>query len=119
MWLRRNLRHTAARAPLGLAAETFERLGARPWADRARAELRAAGAPITRTGQSAQLSTQERRVAELAATGRSTKDIAAQLNLSPRTVDNHLHRAFRKLEVTSRAGLGDALRRSDSATGAT
>lgn len=119
MWLRRNLRHTAARAPLGLAAETFERLGARPWADRARAELRATGAPITRAGAPTQLSTQERRVAELAATGRSTKDIAAQLNLSPRTVDNHLHRAFRKLDVTSRAGLGDALRHSDSATSAT
>jgi DNA-binding CsgD family transcriptional regulator/tetratricopeptide (TPR) repeat protein len=119
MWLRRKLHHTAARAPLGLAADIFDRLGARPWADRARSELRAAGAPITRTGEPTQLSTQERRVAEMAATGRTTKEIAAQLSLSPRTVDNHLHRAFRRLGVTNRAGLGDALKRSDSATGTT
>jgi DNA-binding CsgD family transcriptional regulator len=119
MWLRRKLRHTAARAPLGLAAEIFDRLGARPWADRARAELRATGAPITRTGEPAKLSNQERRVAELAATGRTTKEIAAQLNLSPRTVDNHLHRAFRRLGVTNRAGLGDALKNADSTTSAT
>jgi DNA-binding CsgD family transcriptional regulator len=115
MWLRRKLHHTAARAPLGFAAEIFDRLGARPWDDRARDELRAAGAPITRTGGPAKLSNQERRVAELAATGRTTKEIAAQLNLSPRTVDNHLHHAFRRLRVTNRAGLGDALKHSDSA----
>jgi DNA-binding CsgD family transcriptional regulator len=114
MWLRRKLHHTAARAPLGFAAEIFDRLGARPWADRARDELRAAGAPITRTGGPAKLSNQERRVAELAATGRTTKEIAAQLNLSPRTVDNHLHHAFRRLGVRNRAGLGDALKHSDS-----
>ena len=114
MWLRRQLHHTAARAPLGLAAEIFDRLGARPWADRARAELRAAGAPITRTGEHTRLSTQERRVAVLAATGRTTKEIAAELSLSPRTVDSHLHRAFRRLGVTSRAGLSDALRQQNS-----
>jgi DNA-binding CsgD family transcriptional regulator len=55
----------------------------------------------------------------MAAKGRTTKEIAAQLSLSPRTVDNHLHRAFRRLGVTNRAGLGDALKRSDSATGTT
>ncbi len=119
MWLRRRLRHTAARAPLAFAAETFDRLGARPWADRARSELHAAGAPITKTGAPTQLSTQERRVAEMAAKGRTTKEIAAQLSLSPRTVDNHLQRAFRRLGVSSRAGLGDALKHSGSATNAT
>lgn len=114
MWLRRRLQHTAARVPLGLAAKTFDRLGARPWADRARAELRAAGAPITRAGEPTRLTIQERRVAELAAAGRTTKDIAAQISLSPRTVDNHLARAFRRLGVTNRAGLGDALKKYDS-----
>jgi DNA-binding CsgD family transcriptional regulator len=119
MWLRRMRRHTEARAALEFARETFDRLGARPWADRTRGELRAAGASTKRSlGGAETLSAQERRIAELAATGHTTKQIAAQLSLSARTVDNHLYHAFPKLGITSRAGLSEALRQLDSAVGA-
>jgi DNA-binding CsgD family transcriptional regulator len=111
MWLRRVRRHTEARAALVLAAAGFDRLGARPWAKRAQAELRAAGASVKQSlGEAAPLSAQERRVAELAADGQTTKEIAALLSISARTVDGHLYRLFRKLGITSRAGLSKALR---------
>jgi DNA-binding CsgD family transcriptional regulator/nucleoside-triphosphatase THEP1 len=115
MWLRRMRRYTEARAALSAAAESFDRLGSRPWAERARAELRAAGASVKQSlGEAAPLSAQERRIAELAADGRTTKEIAAQLSISARTVDGHLYRLFRKLGITSRAGLSKALQRPDS-----
>jgi DNA-binding CsgD family transcriptional regulator len=115
MWLRRVRRHTEARAALGLAADGFDQLGARPWAERARAELRAAGASSKQSlGEAAPLSAQERRVAELAADGQTTKEIAAHISISARTVDGHLYRAFRKLGITSRAGLSKALQRYDA-----
>lgn len=111
MWLRRMRRYTEARAALGVAADGFDRLGARPWTERARAELRAAGASAKQSlGEPAPLSAQERRVAQLAADGQTSKEIAAQLSISARTVDGHLYRAFRKLGVTTRAGLSKALR---------
>ncbi|MCX6488205.1 MAG: LuxR C-terminal-related transcriptional regulator, partial [Mycobacterium sp.] len=116
MWLRRMRHHIQARDALEFAEATFDRLGARPWAQRARSELNAAGASAKRSpGNWAALSAQELRIAELAATGHSTKQIAAQLSLSPRTVDNHLYRVFPKLGITSRAGLSEALRQRDSA----
>ena len=116
MWLRRMRRHTEARAALEFAAETCDRVGARPWADRARGELRAAGASAKKSlGDAETLSAQERRIADLAATGHTTKQIAAQLSLSARTVDNHLYRVFPKLGITTRAGLSEALRQLDSA----
>jgi DNA-binding CsgD family transcriptional regulator len=119
MWLRRERHHTKARAALERAAESFDRLGARPWADRARAELRAAGATAKRSlGEPLVLSAQERRIADLAAAGVTTKDIAAQLSVSPRTVDAHLYRIYPKLGITRRAGLSEALRQHDSALGA-
>jgi DNA-binding CsgD family transcriptional regulator len=119
MWLRRMRRHTEARAALEFARETFDRLGARPWAEQARGELRAAGASAKRSlGDAETLSAQERRIAELAATGHTTKQIAAQLSLSARTVDNHLYHVFPKLGITSRAGLSEALHQLDSAVGA-
>jgi DNA-binding CsgD family transcriptional regulator len=115
MWLRRVRRHTEARNALGLAADDFDHLGAHPWAERARAELRAAGASVKQSlGETAPVSSQERRVAELAADGKTTKEIAAQLSISARTVDGHLYRLFRKLGITSRAGLSKALQRHDS-----
>jgi DNA-binding CsgD family transcriptional regulator len=120
MWLRRMRRYTEARAVLESAAEAFDRLGARPWAERARAELRASGASVKQTlGETVPLSAQEYRVAQLAAAGRTSKEIAQNVNLSPRTVDSHLAKAFRKLGIARRAGLGDALRQYDPETGAT
>ncbi|MFG2356897.1 LuxR C-terminal-related transcriptional regulator [Streptomyces sp. NPDC048521] len=108
------LRHTqgrkAARLSLTLAAETFERLGAPTWAERARAELRAAGAStLASSAHLATLTWQERRIADLAAGGLTNKEIGARMHLSPRTVSSHLYRVFPKLGITSRAALRDAL----------
>jgi DNA-binding CsgD family transcriptional regulator len=108
-WLRRARRRSEARAPLRAAVEAFEELGARPWAERARAELRATGE--TRTAAEpgpdrlAELTPQELQVVRLAAAGLSNRDIGAQLFLSPRTVGYHLYKAFPKLGVASRAQL--------------
>jgi DNA-binding CsgD family transcriptional regulator len=119
MWLRRRLRHTEARGPLERAAETFDRLGARPWADRARAELQAAGAPNKDSPSDVtMLSPQERRIAEQASAGRTSKEIANQLSLSSRTVDVHLSNAFRKLGVNRRSRLTAALQEHDRRSGA-
>ncbi|MCY1136414.1 AAA family ATPase [Actinoplanes sp. Pm04-4] len=112
--LRRQGRRAEARAQLSTAKERFERLGAVPWAGRASAELRATGK--SRTGD---LTPQEWEVAELAAAGLPTKEIAARLVVSPRTVSAHLYRVFPKLGISSRAALRDALterRRSARAT---
>jgi DNA-binding NarL/FixJ family response regulator len=87
--------------------EAFERLGARPWAARARAELRASGESLRRRDEGAAepLTPQELRIAQSVAQGGSTRDIAAALFLSPRTVEYHLYKIFPKLGVTSRAQL--------------
>ncbi|WP_420034303.1 AAA family ATPase [Streptomyces sp. cg28] len=107
--LRRERHKTDARLHLSAALDTFERLGATPWADRARAELRAAGATAPRTARAtdtlARLSPQELQIVRLAATGMTNRDIAAQLFLSPKTIGYHLYRAFPKLNVSSRAQL--------------
>jgi DNA-binding CsgD family transcriptional regulator len=109
-WLRRARRRKDARACLQSAVAIFDRLGAAPWADRARAELRATGVTTSdlRTVSDAALSAltpQELQVARLAAAGLSNRDIAAQLFLSPRTVGYHLYKAYPKLGITSRAQL--------------
>jgi DNA-binding NarL/FixJ family response regulator len=109
--LRRTRDTTGARLHLRAALDTFDRLGAQPWAQRARDELRATGVatatrPDTRT---ASLTTQERQIAELAATGLTNKQIGQRLFLSHRTVGAHLHRLYPKLGITSRAALRDAL----------
>ncbi|MER5447490.1 AAA family ATPase [Streptomyces sp. NPDC002764] len=109
MWLRRTHDRTTARTALGLAAETFERLGATPWLRRAQAELRASGLPGEPTATGAALTPQERQIADLAASGLSNKEIGARLFLSPRTVGAHLYRIFPKLGISSRASLRDAL----------
>ena len=115
MSLRRMRRYNEARVVLGSAAEGFDRIGARPWAERARAELRASGATVKQSrGETIPLSAQERRIAGLAASGKTNKEIAVQLNLSPRTVEAHLSRAFRKLGITRRAALSQALLEQDS-----
>ena len=102
-----------ARTLLATARDTFTWLGAVPWADRASEELRAAGqsTPIRLLGRAgdADLAPQELRIAELAASGLTNKEIGRKLLLSPRTVGNYLYRIYPKLGITSRAGLSDAL----------
>ncbi|WP_067825674.1 helix-turn-helix transcriptional regulator [Nocardia inohanensis] len=107
-WLRREQRRADARRHLRAAMETFERLDARPWAERARNELRATGE--TRTAAPAtdvltKLTPQELQSVQLAAEGLSNRDIAARLFLSPRTVGYHLSNAYPKLGITSRREL--------------
>ncbi|CAG7652393.1 LuxR family transcriptional regulator [Actinacidiphila bryophytorum] len=108
--LRRERHKAEARPHLRAALRTFERLGAAPWADRARAELRASGAAepldVRGTGDAlSALSPQELQIVRLAATGMTNREIGAQLFLSPKTVSYHLYRAFPKLNVSSRAQL--------------
>jgi DNA-binding CsgD family transcriptional regulator len=109
-WLRRTRDTTRARGHLRAAIETLDRLSARPWAQRARDELRATGIATARPDtRAASLTAQERQIAELAATGLTNKQIGERLFLSHRTVSAHLHRLFPKLGITSRAALHDAL----------
>ncbi|MFF7986715.1 ATP-binding protein [Streptomyces sp. NPDC007901] len=112
-WLRRRRRSAEARPYLSEALECFQRLDARPWAERTAAELRAAGA-TTAAAPAGELTSQERQIAELAAQGLTNRDIAARLHLSPRTVGYHLHKVFPKLGIRARAQLRDALSRDGS-----
>ncbi|WP_158846548.1 helix-turn-helix transcriptional regulator [Saccharothrix deserti] len=107
-WLRRARRKTDARTHLRSALDLFERLGATPWAARARTELRATGESRAVPGPDplSALTPQELQVVRLAAEGLSNRDIGAQLFLSPRTVGYHLYKAYPKLGVASRVELG-------------
>ncbi|MEU8513815.1 helix-turn-helix transcriptional regulator [Kitasatospora sp. NPDC048722] len=106
----------ARQAPLLLAAQEFDRLGATAWENRARAELRNAGLPSgPATPEPAALTWQERRIADLAASGLTNKEIGERTRLSPRTVSSHLYRVFPKLGITTRAALRDALSRLSEA----
>jgi DNA-binding CsgD family transcriptional regulator len=107
-WLRRGRRRADARQHLLAAAGAFTRMSARPWQDRAEAELRAAGAAplaVAADDPLARLTPQELQVVRLAAAGASNKQIGAQLFLSSRTVGYHLYKAFPKLGVTTREEL--------------
>jgi DNA-binding CsgD family transcriptional regulator len=110
-WLRRQRRPADARAPLREARGIFDALGAQPWSDRAREELRAAGEiSLRRTEQIwEKLTPQELHIAQLAAQGLSNKAIGAKLYLSHRTVGWYLHNVFSKTGVTSRSGLAHSL----------
>jgi DNA-binding CsgD family transcriptional regulator len=105
--LRRANRRRDARRELGAAHDAFEQLRAAPWADRARRELRASGehrrprTPETRDN----LTPQERQIAALAGEGRTNREIGALLFLSPRTIETHLGRVFRKLGISDRTAL--------------
>jgi DNA-binding CsgD family transcriptional regulator len=105
--LRRARRRVDARAHLEAALDTFENLGAAPWAERARLELRASGQAARRRDPSTlfQLTPQELQVARFVATGLPTREVAAQLFLSPRTVEFHLRNVFAKLGISSRSQL--------------
>ncbi|MFI5952523.1 LuxR C-terminal-related transcriptional regulator [Cryptosporangium sp. NPDC051539] len=107
--LHRARRRTEARVHLREALAGFRALGADAWTAQTEAELRAAGAR-RRAPASDALTPQELRVADAAAQGHSTRDIAAALFLSPKTIDYHLRHIYRKLGVHSRAHLAAVLR---------
>ena len=109
--LQRRLRQkTTAATNLTEAMQTFERLGAPLWAQRAKAEL--ARTVVTPADGLSQLTPSEQRVAEMAATGATNKDIAAAMFISTKTVEHNLTKIYRKLGIGSRAELG---RRMDRA----
>ena len=106
--LRRARQRAEAREPLTAALDAFERLGARPWAERARAELRATGgrAGGRRAPAAAeQLTPHELQIALLVAQGMTNREAAAALFLSPKTIEYHLGQIYRKLDVRGRAQL--------------
>jgi DNA-binding CsgD family transcriptional regulator len=106
-YLRRARRRVDARPHLRSALETFQRLGAVPWEERARSELRASGESARKRDVSTieQLTPQELQVVRLVVQGATNKEAAAQLFLSPRTIDYHLRNVFTKFGLTSRAEL--------------
>ncbi len=106
-YLRRARRRVDAREHLRSALELFEDLGAAGWANRAAAELRASGETARRRDVTTvtDLTPQEQQVTALVRQGLSNRDVAAQLFVSPRTVDFHLRNVFAKLGVSSRAEL--------------
>lgn len=106
-WLRRSRRRVQARHHLSAALDAFERLGAEDWTGRARAELRASGQTARRRQADTrdQLTAQELQIAALVAKGLANREAAAQMFLSPRTIDFHLRNIFRKLDITSRTQL--------------
>ena len=113
--LRRTRRRVAAREQLRSALDTFTSIGAGLWAARAEAELRATGESVrSRAGESVltSLTAQELQVARLVSEGMTNRDVAAQLFISPRTVDHHLRGVYRKLGISTRTELANVLPRS-------
>jgi len=100
---RRQRQKERSRAILREALQAFEAMGTPLWADRVRAEVARAEAAPTRD---LTLTPSERRVAELAASGMTNRDVAAALFISPKTVEANLARIYRKLGIKSRAELG-------------
>ncbi|MDP7702044.1 LuxR family transcriptional regulator [Mycobacterium sp. TY815] len=105
--LRRRRRRAQARKYLRSAHETFERLGAAPWAELARTELLATGETARKRdcGTVDQLTPQELQIARFVSAGETNRSIATLMFLSPRTVDYHLRKIFTKLGLSSRAEL--------------
>jgi len=105
--LRRLNQRKQARPHLRAALEYFEEVGAAPWVERARAELRATGQTVPRRERSApeELTPQELQIALLVADGRSNRDVAGAMFVSRKTVEYHLSHVYRKLNVHSRAEL--------------
>jgi ATP/maltotriose-dependent transcriptional regulator MalT len=110
-WLRRENRRVDAREQLRTAHEMLSSMGAEAFAERAARELRATGENVRkRTADTrGQLTAQETQIARLAADGYSNPEIGAQLFISPRTVEYHLHKVFSKLAIGSRAELPHVL----------
>ncbi len=118
-WLRRQRRSAKARAPLREARDIFDALGASPWGNRAREELRASGETSRRRTERAweTLTPQELHIAQLAAEGLSNKEIGVRLYLSHRTVGYHLRQIFAKTGITSRASLGAVVAKVENPAG--
>lgn len=107
---RRGRHRQAAREALEAALETFERLGAAPWAEHARAELRACGVKSESDPERKEaLTPQELQVALLVARGATNREAAAALFVSPKTIEFHLANVYRKLGLGSRTQLVRAL----------
>lgn len=100
---RRSKQRARAKASLEEARNEFERLGAPLWAERVRVELARVG---LRRSSGAELTASELRVAELAASGLTNREVAAALFISPKTVEANLSKIYRKLNIGSRAELG-------------
>ncbi len=115
---RRANRRAEAREPLRAAWMTLERLGAAPWSERARAELAATGEKARRRDPYAaeQLTPQELQVALVVARGATNKEAGAALFLSPKTIETHLGRVYRKLNVRSRTELAHLFSREGALT---
>jgi DNA-binding CsgD family transcriptional regulator len=119
--LRRTRRRTEARVQLRAAFTAFGELGAAPWAERARLELQATGETARRRQPSTldQLTPQELRIALALADGKTMRAAAAELFLSPKTIEYHLRNTYRKLGIRSRAELLHALETDPGARTAT
>ncbi|MCB0948784.1 MAG: AAA family ATPase [Mycobacterium sp.] len=109
--LRRQRRREPAAATIRQSLNAFDRLGAPLWANRAREEL--ARTQVVPVGTAA-LTASERRVAELAASGKTNRDVAAALFISTKTVEANLARVYRKLSIHSRAELGRHIGRTET-----
>ncbi|HEU4546884.1 MAG TPA: helix-turn-helix transcriptional regulator, partial [Microlunatus sp.] len=112
--LRRARRRIDARAVLQPALDTFVRLGAQPWADATADELAATGAAVSRPDHSptSRLTPRELQIAMLLTDGRTTREAASALFLSPKTIEYHLRNIYTKLDIGSRAELAEQLDRS-------
>ncbi len=105
--LRRAARRVDAREQLRLALQAFEDMGAEAWAERARAELRATGEKLRRrqSWEEEELTPQELQIALHVARGMTNRQVGAALFLSHKTIEFHLGRIYRKLNMRARAEL--------------
>jgi DNA-binding CsgD family transcriptional regulator len=117
--LRRARQRIQAREQLRAAIDIFDNLGAEPWSETARSELAATGETARRRDPATlnELTPQELQIALRVAEGRTTRETAAALFLSPKTIEHHLHNIYRKLAISSRRELIGAITRHPEPAG--